>query len=288
MATEILGHMVDASATEMALHSEHIMTKFANGEAYNEAIWIERGRYAVRQTMEGMFELGRALIVIKEHTPHGKFTEIIKNEFGLHERESRRLMNATLRFLDPQMQKAAPKLMDLGKSKLLELLVEEDVTLTGLADGGEVAGMTFDDVDRMTVRELRLALRENREQLAAKDKVLGDKNAKIDELAEKLEKTKKKGSVKEPAPADVGNELHMAAGTKEVAIRSQIVQLGEYFAQMAAHEQAHGISHRAKMVGIINQIIMDCEHLREQYGLPEDIPDGEMPEWMRPESTESE
>lgn len=51
-------------------------------------------------------------------------------------------------------------MMDLGKSKLLELLVEEDATLVGLADGEEVNGMTLDDVDRMTVRELRLALRE--------------------------------------------------------------------------------------------------------------------------------
>ncbi len=49
--------------------------------------------------------------------------------------------------------------MGLGKSKLLELLVEEDVTLVGLAEGEEVDGMTLDDVDRMTVRELRIALR---------------------------------------------------------------------------------------------------------------------------------
>ncbi len=186
------------------------------------------------------------------------------------------------------MQKAAPKLMDLGKSKLLELLVEEDVTLVGLADGEEVNGMTLDDVDRMTVRELRLALRENREQITAKDKVLGDKNAKIDELAEKLEKAKKKGSLKEPDPADVGNELHMAVGAKEVAIRSHIVQLGEYFTQLAAHEQAHGISHQAKMTGVINQIIMDCQHLRDQYGLPETIPEDDMPEWLSEQDLQPE
>ena len=73
-------------------------------------------------------------------------------------------------------------------------MVEEEVTLVGLAEGEEGNGATLDDIDRMTVRELRLHLRENREQLAAKDKVLGDKNAKIDELAEKLEKSKKKAA----------------------------------------------------------------------------------------------
>lgn len=280
MSSEVEVIDVNATSNHAAMHSVMVMEQWGNGETYNEATWIERGRHAVRQTLEGMFELGRALIVLKEHTEYGRFESIVKEQFGLGKAETSRLMNATKRFATPQMQKAAPKLMDLGKSKLLELLVEEDVTLVGLADGEEVNGMTLDDVDRMTVRELRIALRENREQMQAKDKVLGDKNAKIDELAEKLEKAKKKGSLKEPDPADVGNELHMAVGAKEVAIRSHIVQFGEYFTQLAAHEQAHGISHQAKMTGVINQIIMDCQHLRDQYGLPETIPEDDMPEWL--------
>ena len=275
---------VNANQNFQAAHSVMIMEQWGNGEVYNEATWIERGRQAALKTMEGMFELGRALIVLKEHTEHGRFTEIVQREFGIKTAETARLMRATQRFATPQMQKAAPKLMDLGKSKLLELLVEEDVTLVGLADGGEVNGMTLDDVDRMTVRELRVALRENREDAQAKDKVLADKNAKIDELAEKLEKAKKKGGVKEPNPADVASELHMAVGAKEVAIRSQLAQLGDYFAQMAAHEQVHGLSHQARMVGVLNQIIMDCQHLRDQYGLPENTGDDGVPEWLQPES----
>jgi hypothetical protein len=261
-----------------------VMEQWGNGETYNEATWVERGRHAVRQTLEGMFELGRVLIVLKEHTEHGRFTEIVKEQFGIGHNETARLMAATKRFATPQMQKAAPKLMDLGKSKLLELLVEEDVTLVGLAEGEEVNGMTLDDVDRMTVRELRLALRENREQLAAKDKVLGDKNAKIDELAEKLEKSKKKSSLKEPDPADVAHELNMAVSSKTVAIRSQVVQLGDYFSQLAAHGEIHGLSHQAVMVGAINQIMMDLNHLRDQYSLPDEIPEDDVPAWLQPES----
>ena len=275
---------VTANQNFQAAHSLMVMEQWGNGEIYNEERWIERGRQAMRKTVEGMFELGCALIVLKEHTEHGRFLGIVKEQFGIGKNEAARLMAATQRFATPQMQKAAPKLMDLGKSKLLELLVEEDVTLIGLAEGGEVNGMTLDDVDRMTVRELRVALRENREDAQAKDKVLADKNAKIDELAEKLEKAKKKGGVKEPNPADVASELHMAVGAKEVAIRSQLAQLGDYFAQMAAHEQAHGLSHQARMVGVLNQIIMDCQHLRDQYGLPENTGDDGVPEWLQPES----
>lgn len=275
---------VTANQNFQAAHSLMVMEQWGNGEIYNEERWIERGRQAMRKTVEGMFELGCALIVLKEHTEHGRFLGIVKEQFGIGKNEAARLMAATQRFATPQMQKAAPKLMDLGKSKLLELLVEEDVTLIGLAEGEEVNGMTLDDVDRMTVRELRLALRESREDAKAKDEVLAGKNAKIDELAEKLEKAKKKGGVREPSPADVGNELNMAVGAKEVAIRSQLAQLGDYFAQMAAHEQAHGLSHQARMAGVLNQIIMDCQHLRDQYGLSESLSDDGVPEWLQPES----
>jgi len=286
MATEILGHTVGVTANELAIHSMEVMDKFSNGEAYNETVWIERGRFAVRQTMEGMFELGRALIIIKEHTPHGRFAEIAEKEFGLGRRESQRLMNATLRFIDPKMKQVQHKLMTLGKSKLLELLVEDDDTLLELAEGGEVNGNTFDDVDRMTIKELRVALRESRETAEAKDKVIADKNKKVDELAEKL--SKKQTGVKEPKPADVGIELTMQLGSLEVGIRSQISRLREMFEQMAAHGEAHGFDHRAKMVGTLNQIILDCEQLRESYALPTEAPTDNVPEWLGGETGEGD
>nr|DAX94676.1 MAG TPA: Protein of unknown function (DUF3102) [Caudoviricetes sp.] len=277
MTTEILEHAADVPSTEMAVHSANVMAKFSNGEAYNEAVWIERGRFAVRQTMEGMFELGRALIVIKEHTPHGRFAEIAEKEFGLGRRESQRLMNATLRFIDPKMKQAQPKLMTLGKSKLLELLVEEDDTLLELADGGDINGHTLDDIDRMTRNELRAALRESRETAEAKDKIIADKNKKVDELAEKLAK-KQKG--KEPKPEDVGSELTMQLSSLEVAARSDLSRFAEVFEQMLAHGEANGYDHRPQMVAAINQIIRDAETLRERFTLPQEAPTNAKPEWL--------
>ena len=47
---EVLGHAVGATANELAIHSMAVMDRFSNGEAYNEAVWIERGRFAVRQS----------------------------------------------------------------------------------------------------------------------------------------------------------------------------------------------------------------------------------------------
>ena len=278
MSNQIEVMDVDKTSNHAVMHSVMVMEQWGNGETYDEAVWIERGRHAVRQTMEGMFELGRVLIVLKEHTEYRRFSEIVKEQFGIGHNETARLMTATKRFATPQMQKAAPKLMDLGKSKLLELLVEEDVTLVGLAEGEEVNGLTLDDVDRMTVRELRVALRESRETAKAKDKVIADKNKKVDELAEKL--AKKQTGVREPKAEDVGSELTMQLSSLEVGIRSQVSRLKDLFDQLNAHCEAHGISHQAKMVGALNQIILDCNGIRESYALPMEAPQDETPEWL--------
>lgn len=284
MSNEVEVIDVAAAQNYQAAHSVMVMEQWGNGEVYSEERWIERGRQAVRQTLEGMFELGRTLIVLKEHMGHGRFRETVEKEFGIKKTEAARLMSATQRFATPQMQKAQAKLMDLGKSKLLELLVEEDVTLIELAEGGDINGHTLDDIDRMTRNELRAALRESRETAEAKDKVIADKNKKVDELAEKL--AKKQTGVKEPKAEDVGSELTMRLSSLEVGIRSEVSRLKDLFDQLNAHREAHRINHTAKMVGTLNQIILDCETLRESYALPTEAPTDDVPEWLAEGGTE--
>lgn len=281
MSQEIEVIDVVANQNHQVAHSMSVMEQWGNGETYNEDRWIERGRQAVRQTLEGMFELGRTLIVLKEHTEYRRFSQIVQDEFGIGKSESARLMSATRRFATPQMQKAQAKLMDLGKSKLLELLVEEDDTLVELAEGGDINGHTLDDVDRMTVKELRLALREARDTAEAKDKVIADKSKKIDEYAEKL--AKKQSAADEPNPEDVGSELVFRMESIAVGARSDISRFAELFEQLEAHGQAHGFNFQPTMAGCLNQIIMDVQRLRDRFGLPTTVPDEKEPEWLQEE-----
>lgn len=274
---EVIEHdTLTVAANNAALNSVRVMEQWGNGEAYNEDRWIERGRQAMRQTVEGMFELGRVLIVLKEHMTWEKFADVCE-VFGMSARAAQQLTQATRRFATPQMQKAQSKLMELGKSKLLELLVEEDEAIVDLADGGDINGHTLDDVERMTVRELRAALRESRETAEAKDKIIADKNKKVDELAEKLAK---KQTGKEPSPEDVGSELTMQLSGLEVAARSDLSRFAEVFEQMLAHGEANGYDHRPQMVAAINQIIRDAETLRERFTLPQEAPTNAKPEWL--------
>lgn len=65
------------------------------------------------------------------------------------------MMQASTKYLSPALKPNVPTLAHLGKAKLFELMTEDDEELAELADGGTVAGLTLDDVDRMSVRELR-------------------------------------------------------------------------------------------------------------------------------------
>jgi len=259
------------------IHSSEIMRLWADGEVYDEKVFIERGRLKFREAQEAFFEFGRVLVVLKEHMPHGKFQATVKSEFGISPESARKMIQATVKFCSPQLLKAQPKLLTLGKSKLFELMTEDDEDLQELADGGSVNGITLDDVDRMTRNELRAALRESRETAEAKDKIIADKNKKVDELAEKLAK---KQTGKEPSPEDVGSELTMQLSSLEVAARSDLSRFAEVFEQMLAHGEANGYDHRPQMVAAINQIIRDAETLRERFTLPQEAPTNAKPEWL--------
>lgn len=75
----------------------------------------------------------------------------------------------------------------------------------------------------------------------------------------------------------------MQLSSVEVGIRSKISCLKEMFDQMNAHTAATGFDHRAKMVGALNQIILDCENLRESFNLSQNAPTDDVPEWMKQE-----
>jgi hypothetical protein len=81
-------------------------------------------------------------------------------------------------------------LAHLSDSRIKALTVLDDDSIQTLNDGGEVAGMTLDDIDRMSVRELRTTLRDERtkrnDERETYDKnikrTIEEKNAKITDL----------------------------------------------------------------------------------------------------------
>ena len=281
---ELLDKEAAATSTEVAVRrSVEVMNQWANGEVYDEKIYVERGKMKFQEAQDAFFEFGRILIVLKEHMPHGYFQETVQREFNIAPQSARKMIQATVKFCSPELLKSAPKLIALGKSKLFELMSEDSEDLAELADGGTVNGLTLDEVDRMTVGELRAALKDSRENLEAARKVSADKSQKIDNLTEELTRSGRK--VKDIKPVSVGEEIKLAIGTKEVAALSQIYQMRELTEQLIEHGREHNMDHSPAIVGSINQIIRACESIREQYALPREAPTDEIPAWIKASDT---
>ena len=130
--------------------------------------------------------------------------------------------------------------------------------------------------------ELSTKLVDATEDLEAARKVSASKQETIDELNHKLEKTRKK--LADADPAKVGEELHATLSAAQTGVRSALTQIQPVLVQLIEHGQANGVDHAPTMVGCLNQIIRDCEYLRETYGLPREAPTDATPAWLKDEN----
>ena len=130
--------------------------------------------------------------------------------------------------------------------------------------------------------DLSSQLVDAKEDLEAARKVSATKQETIDELNHTLEKTRKK--LADADPEKVGEELHATLNAAQTGVRSALTQIQPVLAQLIEHGQANGVDHAPTMVGCLNQIIRDCEYLRETYGLPREAPTDATPAWLKDEN----
>ena len=147
-------------------------------------------RFYQDQAGTSLLEMGRRLIRIKAHEGQGKFLESL-DRLGMAPRSAQYAMLAARKFSNAQ----APAYLGSEKIRALTVLDEDDIQT--LEAGGAVAGMTLDDIDRMTSRELRANLRKEKEkskkekdarkkEREAFEKSMTQKDAKINELDMRL------------------------------------------------------------------------------------------------------
>ncbi|MDG6300504.1 DUF3102 domain-containing protein [Glaesserella parasuis] len=261
-------------------HSMAIMDKWGNGEVFDKKIIVDRGKHCQRSMVESMLEFGRVLIILKEHLAHGEFVETLQNELDVTPRAAQKFMQATLKFCGEGLQDTTPKLVQLGKSKLLELVTQDDDDLKELAEGGTVAGLKLDEIDRMTRDELRKALRKAREDKDAMAKVLANKDEKINRLDVDL--AKKQKLIETQTPEQRGGVLREeTAGISykaEAILRGQVFQA---FESLQAHQAETGIDHRQFMSGVLAEYQLILSELKEHFNLDDEPTGDALPEWAR-------
>jgi hypothetical protein len=247
-------------------------------------------RFYQRRTVEACLELGKRLLILKELTPFGEFKDRVKL-LGIEYTTATRFMAATMKFSkvgSNQLLKAAG-----NQTKLLELLVLDDGEIEGLESGESVRGITLDQIETMSVSELKKALREAREQAKqvaeTKDLIIQKKDQKINQLDEQLATLEvKRRSAPETAKGEAEqgylNDETLAITSKITAsLNSRIVQL---FAVFDGNPPAHIRLAAAQAIGMV---ITSGYALADDFGLkPETKPDTAADEPARRDAREFE
>ncbi|EAY1319540.1 DUF3102 domain-containing protein [Salmonella enterica subsp. diarizonae] len=247
---------------EVSQHRIAVMEQFGEGLPYERTRIIHEARFYMAQSAEAMLEAGKRLVILKENEPHGDFIEIVESQLSLPKRTAQIMMQAALKYLSPKLESKAQALALLGKTKLFELMTESDEELAELADGGTIADMTLDDIDRMTSRELRKALRESKEDLAASRKLNAEKSQEINELKETKFKTI------DPDLA-IQKWIHEFGEEHEKFLRTFIATVPFFFQHLEDDYNNRGVSHMGLMAGFLHDIEREIASVRAQFDIPE-------------------
>ena len=142
-------------------------------------IWAEHANRSLQM-------VGARLLALRTVSVQGEWLERL-NRLSIGERLARRLMAATLKCVAAD-GKPREKVLQLPRSKVLELTALDDDQLDVLENGGTLSdyAMSLDEIDRMTVSELKARIKDAEQTVQAKQAVIVSKTTELDELKEAL------------------------------------------------------------------------------------------------------
>lgn len=226
-------------------------------------------RDAIRRIGMAIFELGAYLLMLKESCKHGQFAAILAR-LKLEERAARQYMQVTRRFSNRQ---TSADLNALGVSKLTEMLVLDDDQLEELTELGQTGELALDDVAGMSVRELRAAVRKERQEAAKQKGQVERLTAVNTELHEEVRLVKhlKPDEALAKIKAEAGEVVDASLGMVRGRLRQALVAL---------NDAADHPSKLTFMAGLVAQLQAEITALRDEFNLPDAVSD-DTPEWER-------
>ena len=233
------------------------------------AVLVNSAKDAIRRIGMGVFELGAYLLLLKEGCQHGDFVLTLE-EVGINHHSAKKYMAMTRRFANGS---TSTHLEKLGFSKMAELLPLDDDQVDDLVDEGQTGELSLDDVARMSVKQLRAAVRKERAE-AAKQKSQVDRLTAVNtELHEEARLVKR-------LPA---NEALAKTKKEAVGLQNETVGLvrgGLRQALLNLNELGGDASHTAFMACLLGAVYVELDALRDEFGLPLAAVDT-TPEWER-------
>lgn len=167
-----------AATDKRSRQLQEIDSKFGTEAPYDKERVLVEAKFFFEHGNQAAFELGKRLILLKEHEGHGGFIKAL-GSIDIDRNVAWRLMTNTAKFAN------VPNLRHLPQTKLLALSFMDDAEIDELAEGGTVAGIDLEDVVGMGRRQLEEALRKERKQRA---KLAEENDATKEQMIAKDEK----------------------------------------------------------------------------------------------------
>lgn len=155
-----------------------------------------------------IFEFGAALVLLRESCLHGDWMDRFER-MSISRRTAHNYMTIALRFKGTDVRAA---LAGLGVNKMLEMAALNDDEIQELVSNGTLRGHQVGAVDRMSVREMKKKLAELEANEKANERLISDKDKKINELT----RQGKKFDVTVELPAHFASADALASDCKRV------------------------------------------------------------------------
>lgn len=175
----------------------------------------------MRRSVEACLQVGMGLTVLKSACQHGEFLARL-DVLGIEVTVAQRFMHAARKFSNA----ATSRLLGAAgnQSKLLEMLVLDDEQIEELELTGQTGELSLDDVATMSVKELRAALRQAKQDNAYA-------NEQREKERERADKAEKKLAGKRPVVVPLDERLDPFL--QEISERQKLLVKG-----IAAHHEA--------------------------------------------------
>lgn len=209
----------------------------------------------MRRSVEACLQVGQGLEVLKAACQHGEFQSRL-DVLGIDTTVAKRFRMAARKF----SKGASTHLLKAigNQTKLFEMIVLDDDQVEELELTGQTGELALDDIATMSVKELRHAVREARADKEATDKLISDKNAKIDKLSRHIKKA---------TPDQVLLELQKEA-TEHMNDALGCVR-GQIRAAFGAIKNHSHDDHSVFMAGVLGQLQAELTSVREDFNLPD-------------------
>ena len=263
----VIDQKAEANTTELA--------KFLGYDGPLQPELLEHGiAQQMRRTVDACLEMGRMLLLLKERVGHGHFEERLEH-LGLAPRAARKFMQSAYKFSNRPLTAGLKNALG-SQTKLIELLVLDDDEIEELNEEGSTLGITVDEIGAMSASELRAALRDARDDVAAKDKLLGEKNKKIDKLLAAKKFKPSEGCIAQTAEQQAQlDELH------QVTVRGEVcfMALADV---VAAIEESDSKAMRGRAAQAVQYLVQRIADVIDQHGIEIDLSQhiAVRPEWL--------